>query len=142
MDEEEKMPKGKKPWMKKFKKDSVGNILSAWKKAQTLGIEEDRFDSELDADEVRRMTLAELMPDTDISGYSPAWVEGLFDAVYLQSFGEEEEESRTDSASPNLQDMVKIARTPSRATASAAADERSQQLLDAWQQPLSLSRNS
>ncbi|MCC5618177.1 DUF2213 domain-containing protein [Nostoc sp. CHAB 5836] len=132
--------KGKKPWMKKAaKKDSVSNILSAWKKAQTLGIEEERFDSELDADEVRRLALSELMPDVDISGYSPAWVEGLFDAAYLQSL-EQEEESRTDSVSPNLQDLVKIARTPTRATTNAAAEERSREIENAWQQPLSLSR--
>jgi hypothetical protein len=120
---------------KSSKKDSISNILATWKKAESLGIEESRFDSELDADGVRRMVLAELLPDTDISGYSPAWVEGLFDSMYLES-SQEEEEPRGDST---LQDMVRIAKTP-QPQLSAIADENSKALANAWQAPLSLTR--
>lgn len=127
---EEKTPLKKR---KSKKTDSIGEIISTWKKAEELGIEENRFDSELSADEVRKLALQELLPDTDFSGYSPAWIEGLFDAMYLES-SSQEEELHNDST---LQDMVKIARSSS---VVVAKTERSEQLENAWQSPLSLSK--
>ncbi len=135
--EDEAMPSSKR---KTKKTDSVAQIVSTLRKAELLlgdSFDDSRFDSDdLDADSIRRSTLQELLPDQDLSGYHPGWIEGLFDAMHLQSFSDEEEEPHVDST---LQDMIKIARIPNSTTA-ISQNERSQSLANAWQEPLSLSR--
>jgi hypothetical protein len=137
-EQEEQLPSKRKT----KKTDSVAQIVSALRKAEVLlgeNFDDSRFDSDgLDADLIRRSTLQELLPETDLSGYSSGWVEGLFDAMHLQSsLEDEEEEPHTDST---LQDMIKIARIPSASIAETRQNERAQSLASAWQEPLSLSR--
>ena len=127
------------------RKDSVPVILEAWKKAEDLGLNF-KFDSALDRDDIYHAIASELLPDVDLSTASPAYLEGVIDRLILEAESEEEDDfGRTDSAdtdiySTNLQQMIGLTRggeNPSRKQA-----ERSQELSNAWQQPLSLSKNS
>lgn len=135
-DEEEVMPE---------RKDSVPSILNAWRKAELLGLNF-KFDSDLDRDDIYHAIASELLPDVDLSTASPAYLEGVIDRLILEAESEEEDDfGRTDSAdtdiySTNLQQMIGLTRGGENPSQKQA--ERSQQLANAWQQPLSLSKNS
>ena len=128
------------------RKDSVPVILEAWKKAEDLGLNF-KFDSALDRDDIYHAIASELMPDIDLSNASSAYLEGVIDRLLIESQSEDEGDDfgRTDSAdtdiySTNLQQMVGLTRGGENPAQKQAG--RSQELANAWQQPLSLSKNS
>ena len=132
-EDEEEMPP--KKWHK-HKKDSVAHVLETWKKAEVLGWDESKFDSDLSASQIHRQVLAEIEPNLDLTGLGESYIEGLFDGYYLQSLEAEEETIHGDSESlysQNLQTMVQA----TRAIKSPGTTESS--LSDAWQEPLALS---
>ena len=128
------------------RKDSVPVILEAWKKAEDLGLNF-KFDSALDRDDIYHAIASELMPDIDLSTASSAYLEGVIDRLLIESQSEDEGDDfgRTDSAdtdiySTNLQQMVGLTRGGENPAQKQVG--RSQELSNAWQQPLSLSKNS
>ncbi|ATW59306.1 DUF2213 domain-containing protein [Aphanizomenon phage vB_AphaS-CL131] len=128
------------------RKDSVPVILEAWKKAEDLGLNF-KFDSALDRDDIYHAITSKLMPDVDLSNASSAYLEGVIDRLLIESQSEDEGDDfgRTDSAdtdiySTNLQQMVGLTRGGENPAQKQVG--RSQELSNAWQQPLSLSKNS
>ena len=128
------------------RKDSVPVILEAWKKAEDLGLNF-KFDSALDRDDIYHAITSKLMPDVDLSNASSAYLEGVIDRLLIESQSEDEGDDfgRTDSAdtdiySTNLQQMVGLTRGGENPAQKQVW--RSQELSNAWQQPLSLSKNS
>lgn len=128
------------------RKDSVPVILEAWKKAEDLGLNF-KFDSALNRDDIYHAIASELLPDVDLSTASSAYLEGVIDRLLIESQSEDEGDDfgRTDSAdsdiySTNLQQMIGLTRGGENPAQKQA--ERSQELSNAWQQPLSLSKNS
>lgn len=128
------------------RKDSVPVILEAWKKAEDLGLNF-KFDSALDRDDIYQAIASELMPDVDFSNASSAYLEGVIDRLLIESQSDDEGDDfgRADSAdsdiySTNLQQMVGLTRGGENPAQKQAG--RSQELANAWQQPLSLSKNS
>ena len=128
------------------RKDSVPVILEAWKKAEDLGLNF-KFDSALDRDDIYHAITSELMPDVDLSNASSAYLEGVIDRLLIESQSEDESDDfgRADSAdtdiySTNLQQMVGLTRGGENPAQKQVG--RSQELSNAWQQPLSLSKNS
>lgn len=138
MDEEDEE---KEDMMPPKRKDSVAHLLDTWKKAETLGFGRERYDSALSASDLHRQAIAEYLPDEDLTGLSDSYVEGIFDGLYLQQ--SEEEEQRTDSvrtdSTTDLQDMIAFARQTS-GKQKAVDKEQSEQIANAWKQPLSLSK--
>jgi hypothetical protein len=128
------------------RKDSVPVILEAWKKAEDLGLNF-KFDSALDRDDIYQAIASELMPDVDFSNASSAYLEGVIDRLLIESQSDDEGDDfgRADSAdsdiySTNLQQMIGLTRGGENPAQKQAG--RSQELANAWQQPLSLSKNS
>ena len=128
------------------RKDSVPVILEAWKKAEDLGLNF-KFDSALDRDDIYHAITSKLMPDVDLSNASSAYLEGVIDRLLIESQSEDEGDDfgRTDSAdtdiySTNLQQMVGLTRGGENHAQKQVG--RSQELSNAWQKPLSLSKNS
>ena len=128
------------------RKDSVPVILEAWKKAEDLGLNF-KFDSALGRNDIYHAIASELMPDVDLSNASPAYLEGVIDRLLIesQSGDDSDDFGRTDSAdsdiySTNLQQMIGLTRSGE--NPAQKQTERSQELANAWQQPLSLSKNS
>lgn len=128
------------------RKDSVPVILEAWKKAEDLGLNF-KFDSALDRDDIYHAIASELMPDVDLSNASSAYLEGVIDRLLIESQSEDEGDDfgRADSVdsdiySTNLQQMIGLTRSGENPAQKQAG--RSQELANAWQQPLSLSKNS
>lgn len=124
------------------RKDSVPVILEAWKKAEDLGLNF-KFDSALDRDDIYQAIASELMPDVDLSNASSAYLEGVIDRLLIESQSDDEGDDfgRTDSAdsdiySTNLQQMVGLTRGGENPAQKQAG--RSQELANAWQQPLAL----
>lgn len=128
------------------RKDSVPVILEAWKKAEDLGLNF-KFDSALDRDDIYHAIASELMPDVDLSNASSAYLEGVIDRLLIESQSDDDSDDfgRTDSAdsdiySTNLRQMIGLTRSGE--NPAQKQTERSQELANAWQQPLSLSKNS
>jgi hypothetical protein len=128
------------------RKDSVPVILEAWKKAEDLGLNF-KFDSALGRDDIYHAIASELMPDVDLSNASSAYLEGVIDRLLIESQSDDDSDDfgRTDSAdsdiySTNLRQMIGLTRSGENPAQKQA--ERSQELANAWQQPLSLSKNS
>lgn len=128
------------------RKDSVPVILEAWKKAEDLGLNF-KFDSALGRDDIYHAIASELMPDVDLSNASPAYLEGVIDRLLIESQSDDDSDDfgRTDSAdsdiySTNLRQMIGLTRSGE--NPAQKQTERSQELANAWQQPLSLSKNS
>ena len=136
-----------KSYSKKSKKDSIANILEAWRKAEILGLNA-KFDSDLDDGGIYELITSELLPDVDFSGASPAFLQGVVDRLILEA--EEtnfDSEDRSDSAdaefnlySANLRDAVNLSRASENPNQKLM--ERSQAIASAWQEPLSLSKTS
>jgi hypothetical protein len=87
------------------------------------------------------------MPDVDFSNASSAYLEGVIDRLLIESQSDDEGDDfgRADSAdsgiySTNLQQMIGLTRGGENPAQKQAG--RSQELANAWQQPLSLSKNS
>lgn len=128
------------------RKDSVPVILEAWKKAEDLGLNF-KFDSALGRDDIYHAIASELMPDVDLSNASSAYLEGVIDRLLIESQSDDDSDDfgRTDSAdsdiySTNLRQMIGLTRSGE--NPAQKQTERSQELANAWQQPLSLSKNS
>mgnify|MGYP006271166371 CR=1 FL=1 len=123
--------------------DSVPAILAAWKKAEDLGLNF-KFDSALGREDIYHAIASELLPDVDLSNASPAYLEGVIDRLILESQQDDNNDfdhaDSLDIYSTNLQQMIGLTRSGE--SPSNKQNARSQELANAWQQPLSLSKNS
>lgn len=118
--------------------DSVADRLTAWKEAEKLipGLmDSDHFDSDLDVSGIRRLAIAELRPNRDLTGRSDSYVEGVYEEL-LETHQPQARVDHTD----NLENLLSsVARNGATSSFDKARAEQAAQLADAWKTPLSMS---